>query len=264
MKILNKLSCNLSKVFTVIGCCLVVGTLFFVYSGYTSFQDKIDKLNADIMELQSKVDDNKKLSDDVMTIDDAKVAVNLLQGVGCEIADLQNSYKALVDKKRISVEEETADYAELEKISKKFDEYFGEGSDFRSSWYNGDSSMVSGSWKFVPSYDISGNVISVLWECVDTNDNILAYVTGDYHVSDNVFDNMAKYITVDGNSYVLPTGDISENVNIDEYGKGVISMFDDLGIEFTPLTEEQEAALQDAKDAQGQLMDQYLKEVGGN
>lgn len=264
MKLLNKFYDNLPKMFTVIGCCLVIGSLFFVYSSYMSFQDKIDTMNVDISELQEKLNDGKITEADVLSVDEAKIAVNSVDKVGNEIADLQNSYKALVDKDRTSAEEETADYAEMEKISKKFDAYFGDDSDFRSNWYNGDLSLVSGgSWKFASSYSFDGDVISVLWEFVDSNNDILAYVTGNYHVADNVFDNMVKHVTVKGASYVLPTGDMSANIDIDAYGDGVVSMFDTLGIDFTPLTEEQEAALKDAHDAQGQLMDQYLKDKGG-
>ena len=130
MKLLNKFYDNLPKMFTVIGCCcfvigcccLVIGSLFFVYSSYMSFQDKIDTMNVDISELQEKLNDGKITEADVLSVDEAKIAVNSVDKVGNEIADLQNSYKALVDKDRTSAEEETADYAEMEKISKKFDE----------------------------------------------------------------------------------------------------------------------------------------------
>lgn len=261
-KILNKFS--LLKIFTVVGCCMVIGASFFVYSSYNSFQDKMNTLNADIDELQAKIDDSKKDTDTVLTVDGVNTAVNSVDKAGNDIATLQNDFKALVDKKRTSAEEETVDYAEMNKISEKFDVYFGEGSSFSTSWYNGDTSLLSGgTWKFTSSYNFKGNVISVLWEFVDNNGDVLAYTTGDYHVDDNSFDNMAKYVTITGASYIAPTGDIADNIDIEQYGEDVVSMFDELGIDFTPLTEEQEAALKDAHDAQGQLMDQYLEDKGG-
>lgn len=261
-KILDKIS--LSKVLTVIGCCMVIGTAFFVYSSYNSFQDKVDTLNADINELQAKIDDGKKDTDSALTVDSAKTAVSSVDKAGEDIAKLQNDFKALVDKKRTSADEETVDYAEMKKISEKFDEYFGEGSSFSTSWYTGDSSLLSGgTWEFTSSRNFKGNTISVLWEFVDNNNDVLAYVTGDYHADNNSFDNMAKYVTIAGASYIAPTGDMSDNIDIEKYGEGVVSMFDKLGIDFTPLTKEQEAALEDAHDAQGQLMDQYLKDKGG-
>lgn len=265
---LEKLNQNFSKIATGIGIVCLLASILFAYFKYESFQDDLIKMNADIIELQDVLEDAKK-SSDVISVDEAEEAVNSVKSVGDKIASWQNEYYVmLVQLSNMAEDDAKADdiINKMSNMAENFDEFFGKDSAYRTFWYDGVLAFNNNPvWKFMTYYEFQGDKISVLWEMNDSQGNVYAYMTGDYHVSSNSFDNLKLSKTQYGCQFNNATGTEeeteSEDENLDDYANEITSMSDSLdsGIDYE-LTEEEQKALEEAHNARLELRDQMEKD----
>ena len=153
---------------------------------YKSNAQQIQNLKADISTLSSQgVVTPKEVEDVVTNASDA----------GRAVADLQNKYANLTG------DEDTikANAAEIKK-------YFSDTSSNAGAIW-----LQNGTWSFRTSYSFNGDTLDCLWTCVDSDGNLLGYVTAQYTGKDKVFSGFTKTITTKGNSSTFVTHDRPED-----------------------------------------------------
>ena len=153
---------------------------------YKSNAQQIQNLKADISTLSSQ---------GVVTPKDVEDVVTNASDAGRAVADLQNKYANLTG------DEDTikANAAEIKK-------YFSDTSSNAGVIW-----LQNGTWSFRTSYSFNEDTLDCLWTCVDSNGNLLGYVTAQYTGKDKVFSGFTKTITTKGNSSVSVTHDRPED-----------------------------------------------------
>ena len=153
---------------------------------YKSNAQQIQNLKADISTLSSQgVATPKEVEDVVTNASDA----------GRAVADLQNKYANLTGDEDII----KANAAEIKK-------YFSDTSSNAGAIW-----LQNGTWSFRTSYSFNEDTLDCLWTCVDSDGNLLGYVTAQYTGKDKVFSGFTKTITTKGNSSTSVTHDRPED-----------------------------------------------------
>ena len=153
---------------------------------YKSNAQQIQNLKADISTLSSQgVVTPKEVEDVVTNASDA----------GRAVADLQNKYATLIG-------DEDAIKANAAEIKKHFNDT---SSNAGAIW------LQNGTWTFRTSYSFNEDTLDCLWTCVDSDGNLLGYVTAQYIGKDKVFSGFTKTITTEGNSSASVTHDRPED-----------------------------------------------------
>lgn len=212
-----------------------------IYRKHDAFQTKWEENQAKIEQLQTTevTDDSEQ---NAMTEEESKTVLNSAKQAGDKIADLQNQYIAESQKENTTVESDEKHRATLKKVASGLDEYFGEGSDFRTPWFSiSNQTDFSGSWQFMTTYNFVEDAVSVIWECTTSDDednNLVSYVTGVYHSDTGLFDNLVKHVTTYGASLVPGTGgeveDPLEDFDGEAYANNIMKMIEDSNIHVTP------------------------------
>lgn len=206
--------------------------LFLIFKNISDMQETISAREQTLQELQTELESASAETESVeKQTEVVKASIKSAKEVGDEIASLENDYMALVYKDRDSREEEDQDYALMNDICVKMDEYFGKDTFLRSIWYGGDMTQLPGAkWQFQTNYNYTGNQIPVLWILSTEGDGVLAYVTAVYDSESNTFDDYAKHTTVVGNSYLpytenpSPLYDLDENFDSEEYMDSIFNI----------------------------------------
>lgn len=212
---------DLSKLFLGVGVGAVLFSCAIAVYSYNRYSSRMAEYNNQYLQLQ---EDIEMFSNNIEHVseDDVKMQVHSIKEIGMEISDYANRLQLLSSVGYI----DSATYNESEtrkeqvEIASKMSEYFGETSVLRTMWFAGDITKMemSNPWSFMNSYEFSENTISVLWVCKDKSDNVVAYVTADYHADTNSFDNVRRHTTVFGMQYVLFTGDSGITITEDVVG----------------------------------------------
>lgn len=211
---------NLSKISVIVGIIVVVCSVFTVINGYSEYQNQVNSYVSDIESLHTSIDTVVGQSSEDL---DEGIVLNSVKSVGDKVSVLQNSYRNLM----IS---DTVDKASVDDVTKDMSVYFKD-TDICKSWYDCSSSYIQkGTWRFATTYDFVGNDVSVLWQFVDVNKHVLAYVTADYHVDTKMFDNVLIHNTILGDAYMNYVNDeTTSDFNADSY-LSKCSVFEKLGM----------------------------------
>ena len=153
---------------------------------YKSNAQQIQNLKADISTLSSQgVVTPKEVEDVVTNASDA----------GRAVADLQNKYANL-----------TGDEDAIKANAAEIKKYFSDTSSNAGAIW-----LQNGTWSFRTSYSFNEDTLDCLWTCVDSDGNLLGYVTAQYTGKDKVFSGFTKTITAKGNSSTSVTHDRPED-----------------------------------------------------
>lgn len=153
---------------------------------YKSNAQQIQNLKADISTLSSQgVVTPKEVEDVVTNASDA----------GRAVADLQNKYANL-----------TGDDDAIKANASEIKKYFSDTSSNAGAIW-----LQNGTWSFRTSYSFNEDTLDCLWTCVDSDGNLLGYVTAQYTGKDKVFSGFTKTITTKGNSSMSVTHDRPED-----------------------------------------------------
>jgi len=153
---------------------------------YKSNAQQIQNLKADISTLSSQgVVTPKEVEDVVTNASDA----------GRAVADLQNKYANL-----------TGDEDAIKANAAEIKKYFSDTSSNAGAIW-----LQNGTWSFRTSYSFNEDTLDCLWTCVDSDGNLLGYVTAQYSGKDEVFSGFTKTITTKGNSSASVTHDRPED-----------------------------------------------------
>lgn len=153
---------------------------------YKSNAQQIQNLKADISTLSSQ---------GVVTPKEVEDVVTNAADAGRAVAELQNKYASLAG-------DEDAIKANAEEIKKYFNDT---SSNAGAIW------LQNGTWSFRISYSFNDDTLDCLWTCVDSDGNLLGYVTAQYTGKDKVFSGFTKTITTKGNSSMSVTHDRPED-----------------------------------------------------
>lgn len=174
-------------------CSVIAGTAIIIIG------------NSQIDELQQQHKDNastvKSLTDQVASMsntatpDTVEIKQNLksCKDAGEAIANGQNDYcNGNRDRSAITAE-----------LSTYFDT---NDANARVQWYDMGDVSKHWTWKFETTYDFTGSSVPVLWTCrLDDTHELLAYCTGTYDVSSELFSDVKWYQTTVGASYIMGT-----------------------------------------------------------
>lgn len=153
---------------------------------YKTNAQQIQNLKADISTLSSQgVVIPKEVEDVVTNASDA----------GRAVADLQNKYANL-----------TGDEDAIKANAAEIKKYFSDASSNAGAIW-----LQNGTWSFRTSYSFNEDTLDCLWTCVDSDGNLLGYVTAQYRGKDKVFSGFTKTITTKGNSSASVTHDRPED-----------------------------------------------------
>lgn len=153
---------------------------------YKTNAQQIQNLKADISTLSSQgVVTPKEVEDVVTNASDA----------GRAVADLQNKYANL-----------TGDEDAIKANAVEIKKYFSDTSSNAGAIW-----LQNGTWSFRTSYSFNEDTLDCLWTCVDSDGNLLGYVTAQYTGKDKVFSGFTKTITTKGNSSASVTHDRPED-----------------------------------------------------
>lgn len=173
-----------------LGVLVVFCVLFLCVFGFMCMSDvnhytkETKTLNEQVQSLSQELakERNEMQFDDAQKVETIEKATYSAAKSGADVANLQNEYRDADD---VSI------------IAENLDFYLDDRS-FRVPWFDG------GVWKFETTFETNESVFSVLWTCWD-DDELCAYVTGNYNAQENVFTDMEKHMTVYGNSLIAPT-----------------------------------------------------------
>ena len=198
------------KIIMIVSAVIVGISLIYTFVNYQNYSAKVDTNKKQYSELKEEYASATETQESISE-EDIKTGLNSAKKSGDDVATLLNQYLNALSYTGTNFTEtqENQKKEEREEISKQLDAYFGEGSIMRTGVYPFDMSLVKNQncWSFKNSYNFSGDTIDVLWVCSDNSGNTLAYVTADYHVDTNSFDNVSNHITILGNNYFSYTGD---------------------------------------------------------
>lgn len=153
---------------------------------YKTNAQQIQNLKADISTLSSQgVVTPKEVEDVVTNASDA----------GRAVADLQNKYANL-----------TGDEDAIKANAVEIKKYFSDTSSNAGAIW-----LQNGTWSFRTSYSFNEDTLDCLWTCVDSDGNLLGYVTAQYTGKDKVFSGFTKTITTKGDSSASVTHDRPED-----------------------------------------------------
>lgn len=153
---------------------------------YKSNAQQIQNLKADISTLSSQ---------GVVTPKEVEAVVTNASDAGRAVADLQNKYANL-----------TGDEDAIKANAAEIKKYFSD-----TSFNAGAIWLQNGTWSFRTSYSFNEDTLDCLWTCVDSDGNLLGYVTAQYTGKDKVFSGFTKTITTKGNSSTFVTHDRPED-----------------------------------------------------
>lgn len=258
-------------------CCgLSVILLFITMNSVASHNSKMSDRRQTLQELQSELETASSEADNVTErVETVKASIASVKDVGDEIAKLENKYMELVYKERTTREEEDRDYAEMNDICVRMDEYFGKNTSLRSIWYGGDmQKLPDAKWRFQTNYNYAGNMIPSLWIFSNDDERILAYVTAEYNAETNTFDRYEKHVTVAGNAFMPytdnPNGDghSTDTFDSEKYTNSIFDLLDSISANLTDeymqsrednieWNKEHAEDLQDIAEARAKLREQY-------
>ena len=153
---------------------------------YKSNAQQIQNLKADISTLSSQ---------SVVTPKEVEDVVTNAADAGRAVADLQNKYANL-----------TGDEDAIKANAAEIKKYFSDTSSNAGAIW-----LQNGTWVFRTSYSFNEDTLDCLWTCVDSDGNLLGYVTAQYTGKDKVFSGFTKTITTKGNSSASVTHDRPED-----------------------------------------------------
>ena len=153
---------------------------------YKSNAQQIQNLKADISTLSSQ---------GVVTPKEVEDVVTNAADAGRAVAELQNKYANL-----------TGDEDAIKANAAEIKKYFSDTSSNAGAIW-----LQNGIWSFRTSYSFNEDTLDCLWTCVDSDGNLLGYVTAQYTGKDKVFSGFTKTITTKGNSSASVTHDRPED-----------------------------------------------------
>lgn len=201
-------------------CALVIGSAVWFYSTYDSYRSEVKSKSNELAVLSGDLDALKvKAESNTLSQEKMKETAHSAKNAGEAVATLENSYMTKVQQKPKTEEEENAQRADLLKMSDQFDEYFGKNTSMRTAWYTWDSEQVETvTWNFCTNYTFTEDFMNVLWKCVDSSNQILAYATAIYEAETDTFANPEVHVTVVGMQYLPYTsgheGDLSVDMDL--------------------------------------------------
>lgn len=254
--LLEKLQEHASKVTAGIGFCLVVVSLLFVFLANMDYQSAMDEKQEELVSLREQMNQVADGSGEKISEDGVKSQLHSVKQVGDKIAGWQNRYMVLGSSAYRKGRDYSEDKVRLEEteLAENLDKYFGDGSGFRTRWFAGDATKMNNTqcWSFMNSYDFAENTISVLWVCEDEHEDVVAYVTADYHADTDSFDNAKRHETVASGQYLDVTTDKSlDELDEKEYTKQIQNIFENAG-----LSEEFQKEMKKAREREGQAENQ--------
>jgi hypothetical protein len=174
---------------------VVVGIGLAGFTGYAG-NAYADTYKSNAQQIQNLKDDIATLSSQgVVTPKEVEDGVTNAADAGRAVADLQNKYANLTD-------DEDAIKANAAEIKKYFND---------TSFNAGAIWLQNGTWTFRTSYIFNEDTLDCLWTCVDSDGNLLGYVSAQYSGKDKVFSGFTKTITTKGNSSASVTHDRPED-----------------------------------------------------
>lgn len=174
---------------------VVIGIGIAGFTGYAG-NAYADTYKSNAQQIQSLKDDIATLSSQgVVTPKEVEDVVTNASDAGRVVADLQNKYTNLAG-------DEDAIKANAAEIKKYFS---NTSSNAGAIW------LQNGTWTFRTSYSFNEDTLDCLWTCVDSDGNLLGYVTAQYTGKDKVFSGFTKTITTKGNSSASVTHDRPED-----------------------------------------------------
>ena len=174
---------------------VIIGIGLAGFTGYAG-NAYADTYKTNAQQIQSLNDDIATLSSQgVVTPKEVEDVVTNASDAGRAVADLQNKYANLTG-------DEDAIKANAAEIKKYFNDT---SSNAGAIW------LQNGTWTFRTSYSFNEDILDCLWTCVDSDGNLLGYVTAQYSGKDKVFSGFTKIITSKGNSSAAVTHDRPED-----------------------------------------------------
>lgn len=167
-------------------------------SGFTGYAGNVyaDTYKSNVQQIQNlKADISTLSSQGVVTPKEVEDVVTNASDAGRAVAALQNKHASLIGN-------EDAIKANAAEIKKYFNDT---SSNAGAIW------LQNGTWTFRTSYSFNEDTLDCLWTCVDSDGNLLGYVTAQYTGKDKVFSGFTKTITTKGNSSMSVTHDRPED-----------------------------------------------------
>lgn len=174
---------------------VVIGIGLAGFTGFASgaYADSYNSNNKQIQDL--KADIATLSSEGVVTPKEVEDVVTNASDAGRAVADLQNKYANL-----------TGDEDAIKANAAEIKKYFSDTSSNAGAIW-----LQNGTWTFRTSYSFNEDTLDCLWTCVDSDGNLLGYVTAQYTGKDKVFSGFTKTITTKGNSSASVTHDRPED-----------------------------------------------------
>lgn len=174
---------------------VVIGIGIAGFTGYAG-NAYADTYKSNAQQIQSLKDDIATLSSQgVVTPKEVEDVVTNASDAGRAVADLQNKYANL-----------TGDEDAIKANAAEIKKYFSDTSSNAGAIW-----LQNGTWSFRTSYSFNEDTLDCLWTCVDSDGNLLGYVTAQYAGKDKVFSGFTKTITIKGNLSTSVTHDRPED-----------------------------------------------------
>lgn len=179
-----------SRIRFIICMIMILITMITVVVGSMSmdtYSNQYDNNTKEITKLKTELSKIKATDDE--PVEDIKQNLSSCEKIGKKIADCQNRYQHTKDNAYVA-------------ISQELSLYFSEDSaNARTQWFM-NTNAGDYEWEFETNYLFSSSSVPVLWVCKSKDDDskILAYTTGEYDASTNLFSSISVETTAIGSN----------------------------------------------------------------